>query len=125
MRFATVTEGKLLPVVKGHPWKYLDGSPGGLFASAQSVPVAGKADAHNGQWVVEANTGGPYADLKPRPTLVLVESAAALVDAPLDTTPYDAAAVKAAADKAVTAALDHVAPAIAAVQTAITEARPR
>jgi len=45
--------------------------------------------------------------------------------APVDTTPYDAAAVKAAADKAVTAALDHVAPAVAAVQTAITEARPR
>jgi hypothetical protein len=82
VRFATVVKGKLLPVKKGTAWKYLDGSSGGVFGSDASVSVAGKADAHNGEWVVEINTGNPYSDLAPRPTLVLVESPTALTAAP-------------------------------------------
>lgn len=83
VRFATVVKGKLLPVKKGTPWKYLDGTDGGVFGSDASVSVEGKADAHNGQWVVEINTGNPYSDLTPRPTLVLVESTATLTNAPV------------------------------------------
>ena len=82
VRFATVIRGKQLPVKAGAKWKYLDGSAGGVFGSDALVDVAGKADAHNGEWVVTINTGNPYSDLSPRPTLVLVESSAGLVDAP-------------------------------------------
>jgi hypothetical protein len=82
VRFGTVITGQLLPVNAGQAWKYLDGSPGGVFGSAHAWPVHAKADAHNGQYIVEVNTGSPYGDLVARETLVLVESTAALVDAP-------------------------------------------
>ena len=83
VRFATVVLGKSLPVKKGTAWKYLDGSAGGVFGSDASIDVKGKADAHNGEWVVQINTGNPYSDLSPRPTLVLVESSASLIDVPV------------------------------------------
>lgn len=113
VRFATVIAGKRLPVKKGAAWKYLDGSAGGVFGSDAVVDVKGKADAHNGEWVVQISTGNPYADLSPRPTLVLVESSAALVDAPEPAPPDCSQAIAAA----VTAERDRVKQAAAAAAT--------
>lgn len=82
VRFGTIVRGKALPIKAGQTWKYLDGTAGGAFGSAATVVVIGKADAHNGQYLVELDTGIPYSDKAIRPTVALVESSAALVDAP-------------------------------------------
>lgn len=81
---------KLLDVAKGHPWKYLDGSPGGTFSDAATIQVFGLVDSHSNSYLAEIGTGVPYADKQTRTTLVVVESSTPLKDrVPVPTPPVN------------------------------------
>ncbi|HET7029964.1 MAG TPA: glycoside hydrolase family 25 protein [Candidatus Limnocylindrales bacterium] len=103
MRFAKAITGKLLPVAKDDPWTYLDGSPGGSFSAATTVPALGLVDAHAGLYLVRITTGRAYDDGQQRPTLVQVRSNRTLVDMPPPPAPIDRDAILDEAIAAVTA----------------------
>lgn len=116
-----VTSVRRLPVKRGTPWLFVDGSPGGVFSADAELTVLGLADSVGGTFVVVIDTGVPYVDRITRSTLALVRSKAAVSTVPV-TPPVDqSATVKAA----VTSAVDHIAAAETALATAIQEARPR
>ena len=70
----SVESGLVINVGKGAPWKYLNGIEGGKVPADTALPVVGFGDGDPKDHVVLLNTGNPYADGKPRPTLVLIRS---------------------------------------------------
>ena len=96
------TSLRRLNLAAGFRWKYLDGSPGGTISNPSTIAILGRLDSASTDLVGIINTGTPYSDKVARPTAVLIETGSDTyaIPKPVDTTPFDQAAI----DAAVTAA---------------------
>jgi hypothetical protein len=68
------TSGLLLNVGTGAAWTYLDGTAGGKMPVDAALPTVAFGDGDPKNHLVVLSTGNPYADGKPRPTVVIVRS---------------------------------------------------
>lgn len=122
---ANIDSTRRINVSGAADWYWLDGTKAGSVpgdaATVHALPWLGKGDSVTGSHVVALETALPYpVDDKVRPTAVLIKS----TNSPYDITP-PAPDCSAEVKDAVNKALDHVQPAVDAVDTAIAEARVR